>query len=101
MNYEQYFILYVSDQKNYHITYSWKKMKKLLFFFTVLLFFACSDSGTNSKYDPPSDHTISKDGHKHKSGLNNPLQNCISCHGEDLRGSSQAPSCYECHGKKW
>ena len=67
---------------------------------TFISIIACSSS-TESNYDPPADHTISKDGHKHKSGLTNPTVNCISCHGSDLRGSDIAPSCYECHGKKW
>ncbi len=31
----------------------------------------------------------------------NGTSNCVSCHGADLRGSGQAPSCYSCHGKKW
>ncbi len=70
----------------------------ILIFF--ILFLACSSS-TDSNYDPPADHTISKDGIKHKSGLTNPTENCVSCHGADLQGSDTAPSCYECHGKKW
>lgn len=77
-------------------------MKKLfvLFFTTLGLFTYCS-SPTESKYDPPADHTISKDGAKHKSGLNSPLENCISCHGTDLKGGTSGVSCYECHGVKW
>ena len=68
---------------------------------TVLL--ACSDSstGTNPDYNPPADHTVSKDGFKHKSGLRNPETNCASCHGLDLRGGETGVSCYECHNKKW
>ena len=65
---------------------------------TILIF--CS-SPTDSSYNPPSDHTISKSGHKHKSGLDSPLENCTSCHGADLRGGDSGVSCYECHGKKW
>ena len=68
-----------------------------LFFICI---FAC-DNPTESKYGAPSDHKISKDGALHKSGLKDPLENCISCHGEDLRGGSSGVSCYECHGKKW
>ena len=60
----------------------------------------CS-SPTESKYDAPSDHTVSKDGANHKPGLNSPLENCVSCHGNDLRGGTSGVSCYECHGKKW
>lgn len=61
---------------------------------------ACSSS-TDSDYDPPADHTVNKDGIKHKSGLTNPMENCTDCHGSDLRGTNSAPSCYECHGKEW
>jgi len=79
------------------------KMSYNLFFtlivITILLSY-CS-SPTESKYDPPADHTISKDGAKHKSGLNSPMENCISCHGNDLKGGTSGVSCYECHGKKW
>ncbi len=56
---------------------------------------------TESKYDPPSDHTISKDGAKHKSGIKSTLENCISCHGSDLKGGTSGVSCYESHRKKW
>lgn len=64
----------------------------------MTLFIHC-DRSTQS--DAPSDHTISKDGVKHKSGLNNPTENCVECHGADLRGGSSGVSCYDCHGKKW
>ena len=74
-------------------------MKILFILFSVFLI-ACS-SPSESKYDPPADHTISKDGAKHKPGLDDPLANCISCHGSDLRGGESGVSCYECHSKKW
>jgi mono/diheme cytochrome c family protein len=48
----------------------------------------------------PSDHTVSEDGVKHKSGLQDPLTNCVACHGATLTGG-QGPSCFSCHGKKW
>jgi hypothetical protein len=80
-------------------------MMNLRLFTVVLiaLFFShCSTSTeSESKYNPPADHTISEDGAKHKPGLDNPTLNCASCHGNDLRGSETAPSCYTCHGKKW
>jgi len=57
--------------------------------------------GCDSGYDPPADHTMSKDGNMHKPGLNSPMDNCIDCHGSDLRGGTSGVSCYECHGKKW
>ena len=50
--------------------------------FTVSIILTYCSSPTESKYDPPSDHIISKDGAKHKSGLNSPLENCVSCHGK-------------------
>ena len=76
-------------------------MKRMYLIFLLLLFACSSPSESESKYDPPADHTISKDGAKHKSGLKTPLSNCIDCHGSDLRGGETGVSCYECHGKKW
>ncbi len=66
----------------------------------LVLTIACEKTN-DSKYNPPADHTISKDGIMHKSGLNQPLTNCNSCHGVDLKGGSVGVSCFECHGKKW
>lgn len=66
----------------------------------ILLLTAC-ELGNEGKYDPPADHTISKDGAKHKSGLTYPTENCISCHGSDLQGGTVGVSCYDCHNKKW
>lgn len=66
---------------------------------------ACGSNGSNG--DPtgaggaPATHTIQKGSASHAPGLTTPLQNCVSCHGADLRGSGEAPSCYSCHGKKW
>ena len=76
-----------------------KKMIVVAVLFCLFLLF-CS-SPNNSDYSPPSDHTVKKDGIKHKSGLKDPQTNCVSCHGSDLRGGSTGVSCYECHGKKW
>ena len=59
------------------------------------------ERGNDSKHNPPADHTVSKDGYMHKSGLTEPLVNCVSCHGSDLKGGAVGVSCYECHGKKW
>jgi len=55
----------------------------------------------NSQYNPPADHSISKDGYMHKSGLDQPILNCVSCHGSDLTGGTSGVSCFECHGTKW
>ncbi|HID40211.1 MAG TPA: hypothetical protein EYP36_11960 [Calditrichaeota bacterium] len=73
---------------------------------SILILFAflitCSEPTANkSKYNPPDDHTVVEDGIKHKPGLKDPLKNCISCHGKDLKGGNVGVSCYECHGKKW
>ena len=72
----------------------------LVLFIVIAAFTAC-ESNTESNYNPPTDHSTSKDGIMHKSGLNDPNENCASCHGEDLRGGDVSVSCYECHGKKW
>ena len=77
-------------------------LRVLILIILSLIIFSCSSSTeSESKYNPPEDHTISKDGVKHKPGLSNPTENCVSCHGADLRGSDIAPSCYTCHGKEW
>lgn len=73
----------------------------LIIVLVIFIFIIACSSSTDSNYDPPADHAVNKDGIKHKSGLSNPMENCVSCHGSDLRGSDTAPSCYECHGKKW
>jgi len=59
------------------------------------------EKSNDPKHNPPSDHTISKDGFMHKSGLEQPLVNCASCHGSDLKGGTTGVSCFECHGAKW
>jgi len=66
----------------------------------IVLFIGCEKTN-DSKYNPPADHTISQDGYMHKSGLTQPLVNCVSCHGADLRGGTTGVSCFECHGTKW
>lgn len=66
----------------------------------LALIIGCEKSN-DPKHNPPSDHTISKDGFMHKSGLEQPLANCASCHGSDLKGGTVGVSCFECHGAKW
>jgi mono/diheme cytochrome c family protein len=62
---------------------------------------ACSDSSTGPE-DAPDGHTVVKGGVAHAPGLNDPIANCASCHGADLRGGSGGqPSCFSCHGQKW
>jgi hypothetical protein len=67
----------------------------------VLFFIISCEKTQDHNYSPPSDHSISKDGFMHKSGLEQPLTNCVSCHGSDLEGGTAGVSCFECHGKKW
>ena len=75
---------------------------KVAILLVILLFMiACEKEGDGPDYNPPGDHTISQDGFMHKSGLNQPLTNCVSCHGSDLEGGNTGVSCYECHGEKW
>jgi hypothetical protein len=83
-----------------------KTLHKYLALFIIsgsigLLNTACEKAVQGPDYNPPSDHTISKNGYLHKSGLNTPLQNCVSCHGADLTGGTSGVSCFECHGTKW
>lgn len=66
----------------------------------LVLFIGCEKTN-GPKYNPPADHTISQDGYMHKSGLDQPLVNCVACHGTDLRGGTTGVSCFECHGTKW
>ena len=62
---------------------------------------ACSDSST-APGDAPEGHTVLKSGVPHATGLNNPLQNCTTCHGASLQGGADGqPSCTSCHGVKW
>ena len=62
----------------------------------------------------PNDHAVSKRGALHKSGLGRPFttdSGCSQsdCHHSDLQGgiamvdgqTTVAPSCYQCHGKRW
>jgi hypothetical protein len=77
-----------------------KGMTSIILLMLVLII-SCEKENDLSNYNPPADHAISKDGFMHKSGLNQPLDNCVSCHGADLKGGTTGVSCYECHGKKW
>jgi len=41
-------------------------------------------------------HTENNGGVWHRPGKEDPLTNCVSCHGADLTGG-EGPSCYNCH----
>lgn len=75
----------------------WKSLAPLL----LALLFACVLACNRSRYNPPDDHTTEKSGARHKSGLQDPAKNCVSCHGADLRGGSSKVSCFACHSNKW
>jgi hypothetical protein len=74
---------------------------KLSLVLIMLAFIIGCEKSDDPQYNPPADHTISKDGFMHKSGLDQPLINCVSCHGADLKGGTTGVSCFECHGQKW
>jgi predicted small lipoprotein YifL len=79
-----------------------KKLKLILpLVLTIVMIAACSKKEIGPDNTPPADHTINKDGYFHKTGLNDPLANCTTCHGQDLSGGTSAVSCFECHGTKW
>jgi hypothetical protein len=58
------------------------------------------DASTTSKPDGggvPPGHTDVKGGVPHTPGGNDPLTNCVACHGADLKGGTSGQSCYACH----
>ncbi|OGD22026.1 MAG: hypothetical protein A2W03_15685 [Candidatus Aminicenantes bacterium RBG_16_63_16] len=61
---------------------------------------ACSSPAGDSG-NHPADHTVNKGGTYHKPGLENPLADCVACHGADLNGGTAGISCFRCHGQKW
>ena len=73
----------------------------MLVMFCLLLMFACGSCTVVTDNNPPADHTTSKLGAMHQPGLGDPLTNCVSCHGDDLRGGTVGVSCFGCHGQKW
>ncbi len=62
----------------------------------------CSESSPTRPDDVPASHTVRNGSAWHKPGFRTPLENCVDCHGADLRGGDNGePSCYSCHGAKW
>ncbi|MCK4989318.1 MAG: hypothetical protein KAS29_02490 [Bacteroidales bacterium] len=78
-----------------------RKLSFLVMIFLLFIVVCCSSVDDRPQYDPPSDHTINKDGVMHKNGLADPALNCTGCHGDDLKGGTSQVSCYECHGVEW
>ena len=90
-------LYYKEIKQNILVLGSMKFLMIFLLFFVV----SCDSEEDYPQYDPPADHTISKDGVMHKSGLSDPENNCDDCHGDDLTGGTSQVSCYECHGAEW
>ena len=61
----------------------------------------CDDDDPTPSPTTPASHTVSQDGIRHMPGLRDPENECTTCHGADLRGDGDAPSCFACHGREW
>jgi hypothetical protein len=46
-------------------------------------------------------HSVDLGGFGHLAGYEDPVSNCMSCHGSDLMGEDEIPSCFACHDQKW
>ena len=46
--------------------------------------------------DDGGGHDVNRGGVMHRSGAEDPLNNCVGCHGSNLHGG-EGPSCYNCH----
>ncbi|MFH1808692.1 MAG: hypothetical protein ABIJ09_08100 [Pseudomonadota bacterium] len=69
-------------------------MRTILSALVLGLTLACGGS-------PPADHTEAHGPYLHKPGGQQARDNCVACHGQDLKGGDQAPSCLSCHGQTW
>jgi hypothetical protein len=77
-------------------------MKSIIIIFILLIaVFMTTCKSPESGRNAPDDHTINKGGFFHKPGLDNPVVNCVLCHGDDLRGGTSGVSCFSCHGEIW
>lgn len=86
-----------------------------VFVLTALLVVGCDGPfPVADKIGPSDKHNVNRGGALHKEGLDHPLTESAGCsdsdcHQTDLRGGLAlvddvvrvAPSCYQCHGKKW
>ena len=59
--------------KNKNKTKAHAAEKVSILFLMLILIITCEKTNDLPKYTPPADHTISKDGFLHKSGLDQPL----------------------------
>lgn len=52
---------------------------------------------------PDEDHDVLKGGYYHAEDPDEPWDSCDDgdCHGSDLKGGEDGPSCFTCHGQKW
>ncbi|MCK5439673.1 MAG: hypothetical protein KAI97_07000 [Gemmatimonadetes bacterium] len=77
--------------------------RAMLSLVAILLGLSCGSS--SSPTAPPAgleDHTVRRGGAFHRPGLTAPAENCVQCHGADLRGGDNGePSCFSCHGNIW
>jgi hypothetical protein len=63
---------------------------------------SCHTDNWNGAGCGTTNHTINLGGHLHAPNYCQPLQNCVQCHGSNLRGgTSGQPSCYSCHDANW
>lgn len=78
-------------------------MKRIVLTILLCLVVAgCGSDDTTIPEDAPENHTVVEDGVAHASGLKDPENNCVGCHGNDLGGGDDdEPSCFSCHGRKW
>lgn len=60
----------------------------------IIMSVGCSGGGDSGS--STTEHNIDKGGTMHAAGSDNPLVNCVSCHGTALRGGT-GTSCYSCH----
>ncbi len=63
--------------------------------------YKCHDALWTGAGGRPATHTKNKDGYLHAPELKTPIGYCDACHGADLTGGVNAPSCFKCHGNKW
>ena len=62
---------------------------------------SCTKCHADNWTEYENSHSFSRNGVKHGTKLYQPAANCASCHGSDLKGQNNRPSCYSCHGAKW